>query len=88
LPLLQHLAQTLVAQEVVSTEEFNYCPTKSPARGWLFDNYQTSDVGNGEDEDEDEDSTTEFSGRRKNSDVYDYPGMTNGNSVANNTIQK
>lgn len=64
-------------------EENFVCPTKSPARGWLFDNYQTPDVGN--EEDEDEDSTTDFSSRRKNSDVYDYPGIDN--SVGKNTMQ-
>eukprot|EP00557_Chaetoceros_sp_GSL56_P008411 CAMPEP_0176506328 /NCGR_PEP_ID=MMETSP0200_2-20121128/16971_1 /TAXON_ID=947934 /ORGANISM="Chaetoceros sp., Strain GSL56" /LENGTH=975 /DNA_ID=CAMNT_0017905945 /DNA_START=568 /DNA_END=3491 /DNA_ORIENTATION=+ len=48
--------------------------TKSPARGWLFENYR-SEI-DAEDEEEDEESITETDvsvGRRKNSDLYDFP---------------
>lgn len=48
--------------------------TKSPARGWLFENYRS--VANAEDEDEEEESMTETDvsiRARKNSDLYDFP---------------
>jgi hypothetical protein len=51
---------------------------KTPARGWLFDNYRAS--GADRDDDEDDDSLTETdasAGRaRKYSDMYEFPGMT------------
>ncbi|GFH58160.1 hypothetical protein CTEN210_14636 [Chaetoceros tenuissimus] len=48
---------------------------KAPARGWLFENYKAGTDGLvQDDDDDDEDSITDYSGARKNSDVYEFPG--------------
>ena len=56
--------------------------SKSPARSWLFHNYRMSDASCDEDEDNDSLTETDVSGRaRKNSDVYEFPGMTIDNDA-------
>lgn len=48
---------------------------KAPARGWLFENYKAGTDGLvPDDDDDDDDSITDYSGARKNSDVYEFPG--------------
>jgi hypothetical protein len=49
--------------------------TKSPARGWLFENYRSKTNAEDDDDDEEESMTeTDVSIRmRKNSDLYDFP---------------
>ncbi len=48
---------------------------KAPARGWLFENYKAGTDGLvQDDDDDDDDSITDYSGARKNSDVYEFPG--------------
>ena len=51
---------------------------KAPARGWLFENYKAGTDGLVQDDDDDDDSITEYSGARKNSDVYEFPGDDDG----------
>jgi hypothetical protein len=49
---------------------------KSPARGWLFEQYRTETNLGDDDEDDEEESMTETDASmriRKNSDLYDFP---------------
>jgi len=76
----------LVSEIAMLAEEIEFMVSntkkKSPARGWLFQNYNNTrqaggDDGGGvveDDEDEDDDEDNEYSNSRKYSDVYEFPG--------------